>query len=535
MNDAPPTPTTPLPPTPTTSEAPWPTPTPLQRPVPAPTHLDPDLIVPPFRPFVIDTAERLGVPIDVQYAPLLTVAGITLGGGYRLYPRAHDTGWMETAHTWCLVVGAPSTKKSTTLTNVTRFLDEIEAQERSEHRDALPKLEARRQTNDLKRKAAEDALTKEIHSATPDPLKIEAAECLLETIIDERSALEANEPRMVTTDTTIEQLAIILSGNPSGMLVRSDEISGFLKKMDAVGHEKDRSFYLSAYNPDGHHTIDRVSRPSITISPLTIALLGGIQREVLRPMLEHTIKRGGGDGFLARFQLPVQVRIEDVHGGLDRAPDKAAEQQVRKVLLALRQRAKQHAKDPASVLYARIHLAPDAQRHMDAWAKGIDADTRDPAHHKYPAYQAHLGKSVGAAMRLALLFHHIETAAAGLDPTEVTLDQAQRATATIEHYLQHARLMYRLNQHPQLDKAVKMLEKIDEGTIHHGMTARAGLQALSWIVNMKDLRATLQLLEDHGFVRVTKKERVGGRPTEVIELHPDLRDVATPAELDHAA
>jgi len=518
------------------TEAPWPTTTPLPQFVPPPTPLDRGLIVPPFKAFITDTAERLGVPIDAQYAPLMTVAGICLGGGYRLHPRAHDTGWMETPHTWCLLIGGPSTKKSTTLTNVTSLLDEIETTERAEHHATLPKLEAKRQANDVKRKAVEANLTKLVHEEIPDHTKIEAAEVQLEAIIDERCRIEAHEPRLVTTDTTIEQLAIIHSGNPAGILVRSDEISGFLKKMDAFGHEADRSFYLSAYNPDGHHTIDRVSRPSITISPLTISLLGGIQPEALRPLLSRTIKSGGGDGFLARFQIVVQVRMEDVGMRIDRAPDGRAKERVRRILRTLRQRAKRHAEDPASVPYARIHLAPDAQRHMDAWSVRIDTDARDPVIAKYPAYQAHLGKTVGAAMRLALLFHHIETADAGIDPTSVNLDQARRATDTIEHFRQHARRLYHVDQHPHLEKAVRILEKIDDGTITHQMPTREAKQRLSWIDNMDDLRATLRLLEEHGFVRVTKVPTgKGSKATEVIELHPDLRDTEPTIELDQAA
>ena len=519
----------------TTSEAPWPTRTPLQRPVPAPTPLDPDLIVPPFRRFVEDTAERLGVPIDVQYAPLLPVAGIALGGGYRIYPRAHDTGWMETPHIWGMVIGGPSTKKSTTLTNVTHFLDDIQAEERAEHQDALPKLEAKRQTNDLKRKAAEDVLIKLIHGESPDATKIDSAERQLEAVIDERRAIEAHEPRLVTTDTTIEQLGIILSGNPSGMLVRNDEISGFLKKMDSVGHEADRSFYLSGYNPDGQHTIDRVSRASITISPLTISLLGSIQPDVLKPLLNRTIKGGGGDGFLARFQIMVVVQIDDVSGGVDRAPDRAAKEHARTVVFALRRRAKALAKDPTAVPYACIHLAPDAQLHMDDWSKRTDTASRNPALASYPAYQAHLGKSVGVGMRLALLFHHVETAAANTDPTEVTLDQARRATATVEHYLQHVRRLYLVDQHPKLTKAHRMLDKIDEGTITHLMTTREAKQALSWIHDMDDLRDTLKLLEEHGVLRITKQVTKGKRPPEVIELHPDLRDPTITIALDQAA
>ena len=519
----------------TTTEAPWPTRALLQEPVRAVTAPDADLIVSPFRRFVNDTAERLGVPIDAQYAPLLTVAGIALGGAYRIYPRAYDVDWMETPHTWCLLIGGPSTKKSTTLTNATHFLDDIQTKERALHQDALPKLAAKRQTNDLKRKAAEDTLTRLINNVSPDPTKIEAAELQLETVIDERRAIEAHEPRLVTTDTTIEQLGVILSGNPSGMLVRSDEISGFLKKMEAVGREADRAFYLSSYNPDSQHTIDRVSRPSVTISPLTISLLGSIQPEALRPQLARTIKSGGGDGFLARFQIIVKVRIEDISVGIDRAPDRASQEQVRAILVALRQRARFHAEDPTKVPYAHIHLAPDAQHHMDEWSRRIETESRDPAFASYPAYQAHLGKSVGAGMRLALLFHHVETAAAGLHPSQVTLDQARRAAATIDHYLHHARAVYSVDEHPQLSKAVRTLAKIEEGTIEHLMTTRAAKQALSWIDDMKDLRATLALLELHGVLRVTRRPSQGGKSAEVIELHPDLRASVPLTELDNAA
>ena len=504
----------------------WPDPTDLPNPTRAYLPMDPELIVEPFREFIKDNAERIGVPHDAPYAGLLVAAGIALGASHRIYPRAHDTGWTEPPHLSGLVVGPPSTKKTVALNATTKLLKHVEAEEAKEYKKTRARRDAKLTSLDIQRQAAEQDLKKAASGGKRDAAKLAAAETRLEEVLDNIRKAQTHEPRLLASDTTIEKLGIICSQNPAGMVVYCDEISGLIKKMGSVGHEMDRSFYLTGYNAEGSFTVDRVSREGITIDPLAIALLGTIQPEVLRPLLQETIRSGGGDGFLARFQLLDQIRPEDVKRGVDKKPDEAAERRAQEVIRALRQQAKTLIERRDDGATDHVHFTPQAQRYMDEWSEAFDAETRNRLVVSNAAYESHRGKTVGAAMRLALLFHHIENVH-GVTGSEVTLEQARRAVATIEHYLQNACELYGADQRPHVVKARLMLEKIHSGVVRDGMTTRDIQQAISQIRTQEELRLVLDVLVEHNHVRLHDRPNPGTSASRVIELHPQYKTSVT--------
>ena len=107
--------------------------------------------------------------------------------------------------------------------------------------------------------------------------------------------------RYVVWDTTVEKLGELLDRSPKGLLVKSDEISGWIGSMERYSTGRsDRGFWLCAYD-GGPHSIDRIKRGEMFIKNLSVSLLGGIQPARLAELQGLT-----SDGLLQRF-VPVMM------------------------------------------------------------------------------------------------------------------------------------------------------------------------------------------------------------------------------------
>ena len=120
-------------------------------------------------------------------------------------------------------------------------------------------------------------------------------------------------------DTTIESTQEILRDSPNGVLLEDDELIGWFDAMykysGARGAQKDRSFWLQAYN-GGSKTVDRVTRGSVHIPNLSVSIIGGSQPGPIRKLADA----GEDDGLLQRFN-PIMLR--PAVGGRDEAPGQA--------------------------------------------------------------------------------------------------------------------------------------------------------------------------------------------------------------------
>jgi hypothetical protein len=106
--------------------------------------------------------------------------------------------------------------------------------------------------------------------------------------------------RLVTNDATTEALAVIMNQNPRGILRYMDELTGFIKSMNAYrgGRGSDRQFYLSCWSGSPAQ-VDRKSQcdPILVREPF-LGIVGGIQPEMLGTLEDD---RGRNDGFIHRF------------------------------------------------------------------------------------------------------------------------------------------------------------------------------------------------------------------------------------------
>ena len=104
-------------------------------------NLPTDLIPIPLRPWLVDAAERLSVPMEMVAIPVLVALGAALGRAVALYPKRHGN-WRVVANLWGVVVAPSSAMKTPALEEGTRPLERIAAEAIAAHESTRFKREA---------------------------------------------------------------------------------------------------------------------------------------------------------------------------------------------------------------------------------------------------------------------------------------------------------------------------------------------------------------------------------------------------------
>jgi Protein of unknown function (DUF3987) len=254
-----------------------------QEPPHAATVFDPweRFIVPAFpfnvlpkvaQDFVVSQSAVIGC--DASGLAMATLAAFSGALDHRFALKMMRNGsWYERPRLWVLLVADASLRKTPTMNAVTRPLVHYETHLRV-------KYEA-------------------------DLRDFEQAEFAVKQSGDAQTKLREPKPplRFLVYDTTVEKLGELLERSPKGLLVKSDEISGWLGSMERyanAGSRSDRAFWLVAYD-GGPYTVDRVRRGEIHVKNLSVSVLGSIQPQRLAEMQGLT-----SDGLLQRF-LPVMM------------------------------------------------------------------------------------------------------------------------------------------------------------------------------------------------------------------------------------
>src|SRR5262249_46705631 len=170
--------------------------------------------------------------------------------------------WWAHPRLWVLLVGAPATMKTPTINAATRPLERYQKERMREHQ----------------------AVAREHKAGGGKPE-------------------DAPPPaiRYVTWDSTVEALGAILSRSPRGVLVKRDEVAGWIGSMERYHTRRissDRAFWLQAYN-GGPYIIDRIKRGEVIIENNSVSLLSGAPPNRLAEVHGLT-----SDGLLQRL-LPV--------------------------------------------------------------------------------------------------------------------------------------------------------------------------------------------------------------------------------------
>jgi hypothetical protein len=239
-----------------------------------------EFIVPPFPLDILPTVAQdfvgtksTAMGVDPSALAMATLAALSGAIHHRFRIRMmRNSDWWEHPRLWVLLIGRSAWKKSPTIDAATKPIEQHQAELQREYRAELRDWGARNKGRKENEKDDE-----------PEP-----------------------PPRFTIADATIEKLGEILSRSDRGVLVKRDELAGWIGAMERYhaagkGASADRAFWLQAWN-GGPYSIDRVKSGETFVQNLSVSILGGIQPARLAEIHGLT-----SDGLLQRF-LPVLMQ-----------------------------------------------------------------------------------------------------------------------------------------------------------------------------------------------------------------------------------
>lgn len=492
----------------------WPDPVPLPDTLPAVQAFDPELLPEALRGWVADIAHRMQCPPDFTAVGALVALSSLIGARAVVAPKARDD-WRVVPNLWGAIVGRPGVMKSPALSEVLKPLHRLEAAEREQWQVAH---DAWALDSKVATMAAEANEKQARGLASKDPAK---ARALLEQPVD--TPTEPMARRYVVNDATVEKLADMLTVNEWGLLVYRDEIHGLLCSMDRAGQEGARGFYLTGYDGNQGHAVDRIGRGESYVPRVCLAMLGGIQPGKLQSYVREAVAGGAGDdGLLQRFGLAVWPDVNRDFVYVDRWPDTPAKQAAWAVFERL------NAMLPASETEPQEwRFSPEAQALFVEWLEPFETEIRGDELH--PALVSHLSKYRKLIPALALIFALVDTPDSGGVIHERELI---RALAWADYLRSHAERIYAAAVIPETAGAKQLLDKIKAGKLSDGDGVI--LQSFEpWKVSVKHwaglgtpdaVRKAADLLADYGWLirEVIPGGAKGGRPSERYLIHSTL-------------
>lgn len=494
----------------------WPTrgPLPVERP-PVPT-LPPEMVPAPLRDWVVDIADRSRLPLEMVAVPAIVAVGAVVGRTVGIRPGRFDD-FTVVANLWGALVARPGWMKSGAVKEAFRPVGRLAAAAHAAHEAAAVSAAARRERIE----AELDALKGKMREAARKGGALGELEEKVRSKRQELREAAVTERRYLTHDATVEKLGELLRDNPRGMLLLRDELSGWLRALDKPGREGDREFFLEAWNGTGSFTTDRIGRGTVHIPALTVSVFGGVQPGKLRPLLAAAAEGGAGDdGLVQRLQLTVWPDRLEPWRKPDRWPDQVARDRADAAFGALDglTPATVGAQPDDDVPYLRF--SPAAQAIHDAWRDELEGRLRSEELDDSPAFAAHLSKYRSLMPALALVFHLVD---AGATEGAVGEHAARLGAAWCEYLECHARKLYAVELNAGASAARAVAAKIEAGAVIDGQAVRE-LYRAQWSGLRTPERVLLGLttLGEVGWLRL-ETALTGGRPSQIVRLHPELR------------
>ena len=505
----------------------WPEkPAPLDIRLPDVEDFDEELLPEPLREWVLDVAKRMdNAAPDFTAAAAIVQAGALIGRKVGIYPKRHDD-WMVIPNLWGGLVGPPASMKTPALEQAIKPTKRLAALAKEDYEEVLKQHDL----DKMIAAAEKHALKKQLEDKAKKVASGEAPRSEMDAIRERVEALEEPEEptqkRYISNDATIEKLAEILAVNPDGILVYRDELMGWLRSLDKVGRESDRAFYLEAWNGNGSHEVDRIGRGSVHVPALCVSILGGIQPGPLTKYVSDALEEAEkADGLLQRFQVIV---FPDMKGfdPTDIKPNAEARNRAYGVfqkLASLKAEEFGATQDHEDEVPC-VRFSEEAQQIFDAWRAEVEPRYRSSA---YPAaIESHMLKYRSLFASLALIFEAVDFVGGVSEGGVVSEENALRAAAWCSYLESHVLRVYS----PLLDtperRAQKLLEHLHVGDVRHGAKVR-DIYRKQWtgLLTRESVAEALEILSAHGWVRITKVQKSSkGRPSEIVYLHPDLRD-----------
>ena len=451
--------------------------------------------------FVGDIAERLQCPADYVAAPLMVVLGSLIGQKRSIAPKAWDD-WKVFPNLFGAIIGRPSLLKTPAMKEALLPLEQLEDDAHRCFQEDKSEFEKQEFLWAESRKVYQGKIRKAIGKGDRSTAS-NLAEELNSTI-----PVEPSCQRFIVHDTTVEKLGELLNENPNGLLLIRDELTGFLRQLDKPGHETDRSFYLEAWNGCNSFSYDRIGRGTVRIAVAIVSVMGTIQPGPLGAYLIEAMEGGkADDGLLQRFQLLVWPERPKVWRNVDRTPNLEARDCYSRIC---------HKISKFERVEEPLRFTAEAQIVFDRWREELEMrllEGNEPA-----PIEAHLAKYRSLIPSLALIIHVAEE-----QDGPVNVSALERALGWGIYLESHARRIFGSVLHAERDRAKRILQEIEKGTLEDGFSAR-DVYRNGWtnLGTAAQAQAGLRVLEDHNIIRPIDAALGVGRPKISYEINPSV-------------
>jgi putative DNA primase/helicase len=454
-----------------------------------------------------DISERLQVAPDFVGVTIMAALGTVIGRKIAIRPQ-EKTDWQEVANQWALVIGRPGVLKSPAMEEALKPIRYLESKQHETY-------EAEQRQYAQEKMAAEFRL---------DAAKAEAKKTLKgNPLANITKLMEIDQPmepvlkRYLTSDSTVEALAVLLQQNPNGICVYRDEMVSLLKTLDRDERAADRGFYLTGWNGNSKYTTDRIGRGFHQhIDGMCISMIGSTQPGRIGEYVRAAVKGGpGDDGLIQRFGLMVWPDQAEIFKNVDRAPDYRARDAVIQVFERLDLLTPEDV-DAEFDEYSKtwfLRFDEEALELFTDFRHGLERKIRDPETH--PAIEAHIAKYRKLVPSIALI-DHLSTLQAG----PVRFESVMKAIEWSAYLESHARRIYGSGSRSRISAAKELLKKIPNAYGSAPFTARE-VKRRHWSgLDCDAVDAGLDLLVEYQWIIDLEQDRGIGRPTVIYQLNP---------------
>jgi hypothetical protein len=401
--------------------------------------------------FVLDTAQRMSVPVDFTGVCALAVLAGCMNRRAFVYPKKLDKKWKEAISISGALVASSGELKTPTFRAFTNILTELEIDWRKIHAEVLQKYE------------------QEVKAIKEQNKQIKRDEGVLLDMPKEPDPAS----RIIVNDATPERLHQLMAKNPAGMFVFRDEMSGWVSELDKEGREGQRPLFLAAMNGSDPHSVDRIGRED-EFAIMSASIFGGFQPDLLMEFLSDS--RNVSDGTFARLGLLVWPDTTNLPT-IDRQANEKAYLTARKVMRVLAE---------MGVQQVQLHFGEDAQPLFDEWFESLRLKLKAE---KHPGKKSHLSKYRGLLPKLAgllqladlvaclpssILWSHSEkdAAAALLGVQHIDSGHLARAIRLLDYLESHMCRVYACRRGPNQRAFYALAGLIRRGEVKDGFSIR---------------------------------------------------------------
>ena len=469
----------------------WTHPTPFNTTLLPVKEFDEELLPENVRKYVMHYARRMdNTPPDFSAISLLVCAGALVGGNVEIQPKQFDSAWTVVPTFWGAAVGSPSTKKTPSLNCGIGLLRHAQAKVLDhENKSQAAAFELKKEIIDKAIKDIKEQAKLEFENGNDD-----AGMALLKNMpnIDNQQPVVRD---VVINDCTSEALTVRLKSNPSGVLVFRDELTGWLSSLKQPNREHERGFYLEGFNGSKSPYIqERISRERIEINRVVISLLGGIQPQMLMPLLSSRESGVADDGMVERI---IQLMVYPDHNKsiyVDEEPSCKEKEVAEKVFEKLAQL--NTPKDPLLFKFNK-----EAQIIWNDWSVMM----LDKENSSTPDWQSLYGKYKALCAKIALTLQLINEASTCkkdkfIPNTEIDCIHLNLSIKWIEYLETHARRIISMGKKEKYNiPAYVLLEKLPK---LNGSFTRQELSQKSWkgLTTKEERDIAISVLIEHNYI-----------------------------------